>query len=58
MIHYATPARGIMGFTACPRAMMAAQGLERVARRPEGCYHVSRVGRETHEPKGGGGVMT
>jgi hypothetical protein len=27
MIHYATPARGIMGFTARPRAMMAAQGL-------------------------------
>jgi hypothetical protein len=26
MIHYATPARGIMGFTARPRAMMAAQG--------------------------------
>jgi hypothetical protein len=47
-----------MGFTACPRAMMAAQGLERVARRTEGCYHVSRVGRETHKPKGGGGVMT
>jgi hypothetical protein len=32
MIHYTTPARGIMGFTARPRDMMAAQGLERKAR--------------------------
>jgi hypothetical protein len=29
MVHYATPARGILGFTACPRAMMAARGPER-----------------------------
>jgi hypothetical protein len=58
MIHYATPARGIMGFTARPRAMMAAQGLEREARRPEGCHHGPRAGRKIHEPEGGGGVMT
>jgi hypothetical protein len=47
-----------MGFTARPRAMMGAQGLERKARRPEGCHHGPRAGRKTHEPEGGSGVMT
>jgi hypothetical protein len=58
MVHYATPARGILGFTDRPRAMMAARGLEREARRPEGCHHGPRADRETQEPEGGDGVMT
>jgi hypothetical protein len=46
------------GFTDRPRAMMAARGLEREARRTEGCHHGPRADRETQEPEGGGGVMT
>jgi hypothetical protein len=30
---------------------MAAQGLEREARRPEGCHHGPRAGRKTYEPE-------
>jgi hypothetical protein len=59
MVHYATSARGILGFTDRSRAAVTARGLERAERveargrspRPEG-------GRKTQEPEGGGGVIT